>query len=60
MFAGLIKKVPPLAFLARPPYLSYVTGAALAAPLLTVLLPLLTLGGTVRQRSRLGRHDLII
>jgi len=50
-----IAKVPPLAFLARPPYLSYVTGAALAAPLLTVLLPLLLLGSTVRQHLSLSR-----
>ena len=51
--------MPPLAFLTRPPYLSYVTGAALAAPVLTVLLPLLLLGGTVRQHFLLSRHDRI-
>ena len=49
--AGVIAKAPPLAFLARPPYISYVTGAAMAAPLLTILLPLLLLRGTVRATS---------
>ena len=44
VFARLLAKVQPLAFLASPPYITYVTGAVLAAPLLTVLLPLLLLG----------------
>ena len=44
VFAGVLAKLKPLEFLASPPYITYVTGAVLAAPLLTVLLPLLLLG----------------